>query len=38
MKHVVSLLTVGLLFIGATLFAQETAKPRTYSMILQGAV
>jgi hypothetical protein len=38
MKQLVSLLTVGLLFVGATLFAQETTKPKTYSMVLQGAV
>ena len=38
MKQFVSLLTVGLLFAGATLFAQETAKPKTYSLVLQGAM
>ena len=38
MKQLVSLLTVGLLLVGATLFAQEAAKPKTYSLVLQGAV
>ena len=38
MKQMVSLLTVGLLLLGATLFAQEAAKPKTYSLVLQGAV
>jgi len=38
MKQMVSLLTVGLLLAGATLFAQEAAKPKTYSLVLQGAV
>ncbi len=38
MKQLVSLLTVGLLFVGATLFAQEAAKPKTYSLVLQGAM
>ena len=37
MKQLVSLLTVGLLLVGATLFAQDT-KPKTYSLVLQGAV
>jgi hypothetical protein len=38
MKQMVSLLTAGLLLVGATLFAQEAAKPKTYSLVLQGAV
>jgi len=37
MKQLVSLLTVGLLLVSATLFAQD-AKPKTYSLVLQGAV
>jgi hypothetical protein len=38
MKQFVSLLSVALLFVGATLFAQEAAKPKTYSLVLQGSV
>ena len=37
MKQIVSLLTVGLLLVGATLFAQEV-KPKTYSLVVRGAV
>jgi hypothetical protein len=37
MKQLISLLTVGLLLAGTTLFAQES-KPKTYSLVLAGAV
>jgi hypothetical protein len=38
MRQLVSVLTVGLLLVlGASLFAQET-KPKTYSLVVTGAV
>jgi hypothetical protein len=37
MKHLVSLLAVGMLLISAPLCAQEK-KPRTYTLVLEGAV
>jgi len=37
MKRLVSLLTVGLLMMGGALCAQE-AKPKTYTLVLEGAV
>ena len=37
MKQLISLLTLGLLLASTTLFAQES-KPKTYSLVLAGAV
>ena len=37
MKQIISLLTVALLLAGTTLLAQES-KPKTYSLVLAGAV
>jgi hypothetical protein len=37
MKRFAPLLTVGLLLVGAMLSAQE-AKPKTYTLVLEGAV